>query len=263
MARHVRSGACIVTFSIDLSGHSALVTGGGQHTGRAFSMALADAGASVLVNDVVEEKAEAVAAEIRAAGGQATAAVFDITDLAAVQGALGAHPVDIVINNVGGVREITFPIVHFGESDPERWHRLVELNLFGNMNTAYAALPYMTEQGWGRFVTIISDAARRAERGMGVYGAAKAASAAFMRSLATEYGPQGITSNAISFGSLRYEGQPEADPETLKRMTRLYSVKRMGTPQDPVGLMLLLASDAASWITGQVIPVNGGYTNAL
>lgn len=252
-----------MSYDLDLTGHRALVTGGGQHTGRAFSMGLARAGAAVLVNDVVEDKAEAVAAEIRSEGGDAVASVFDITDLAAVQAALADQPVDIVINNVGGVREITLPPVHFGESDPSRWHRLVELNLYGNMNTAYAALPHMTEQGWGRFVTIISDAARRAERGMAVYGAAKAASAAFMRGIATEYGIQGITSNAISFGSIRYGGMPDPDADTLKKMTRLYAVKRLGVPEDPVGLAVLLCSDAGSWISGQVIPVNGGYTNAL
>jgi 2-hydroxycyclohexanecarboxyl-CoA dehydrogenase len=168
-----------------------------------------------------------------------------------------------VVNNVGGVREITFPIVHFGDSDPSRWQRLVELNLYGSMNTTYAALPRMREQGWGRVVNIISDAARKPERGMAVYGAAKAASAAFMRTIAAEYGIDGITANAISFGSLAYEGMGEMDEERLKRMVRPYAVKRQGTPADPVGLLLLLVSDAASWITGQVIPVNGGYTYAL
>jgi NAD(P)-dependent dehydrogenase (short-subunit alcohol dehydrogenase family) len=250
-------------YSIDLTGHRALVTGAGQHTGRAFAIALAAAGAHVIVNDVVADKAEHVVTEIKAEGGQASAGVFDITDLATVQSALEQDPVDIVINNVGGVREITFPIVNFGESDPTRWHRLVDLNLYASMNTAYAALPHMREQGWGRFVTIISDAARRAERGMAVYGAAKAASAAFMRGIATEYGIDGVTANAISFGSLAYDGSPEPDEDLLRRMTRNYAVKRRGTAADPVGLLLLLASDASSWITGQVIPVNGGYTNAL
>lgn len=250
-------------YAINLSGRHALVTGAGQHTGREFAMGLAQAGASVSVNDVVRDKAEAVCEEIRVLGGTADPLVFDITDLAACQDALGSTRPDIVVHNVGGVDAIAYPFVHFGKTDPRSWDRLVSLNLWGVMNVTYAALPHMSERGWGRFISIISDAARRGERGMAVYGAAKAASAGFMRGIAAEYGFEGITANAIAFGTIKYEKHEAPPADVLKKLLATYAVKRQGRPSDPVGLLLLLASDHGEWITGQVVPVDGGFTNAL
>lgn len=250
-------------FNIDLSGRRALVTGAGQHTGRQFALGLAQAGAEVFVNDVVADKAQAVCDEIAAAGGVAKPLVFDITDLDATNAAIGGARPDIVVNNVGGVAEIPYPFVHFGSSDPTRWKKLIDLNFYGVMHTTYAALPHMTEQKWGRIITIISDAGRRGERGQAVYGAAKAAGAGFMRGIATEYGFDGITANSIAFGSIQYENRDAPPPEALKKMLSVYSVKRPGRPSDPVGLLVLLASDHAEWITGQVIPVDGGFVSAL
>jgi NAD(P)-dependent dehydrogenase (short-subunit alcohol dehydrogenase family) len=250
-------------YAINLSGRNALVTGAGQHTGREFALGLAAAGASVIVNDVVDAKAQAVCEEIRERGGSANPLVFDITDLEATREAIAASKPDIVVNNVGGTDAIQFPFVHFDQTDPSTWSRSVDLNLYGVLNITHSALPHMRDQGWGRFITIISDAARRGERGMAVYAAAKAAAAGFMRSIAAEYGFEGITSNAIAFGSIAYD-QHEAPPENaLKNMLRTYAVKRRGRPSDPVGLLLLLASDSGEWITGQTVPIDGGFTNAL
>jgi 3-oxoacyl-[acyl-carrier protein] reductase len=250
-------------FTIDLTGKRALVTGAGQHTGRQIALGLAAAGATVFVNDVVHAKADAVCDEIRAAGGEASPLVFDITDLDATNAAIGGARPDIVVNNVGGVDAIPYPFVHFGLTDPTKWKKLIDLNFYGVLNTTYAALAHMTEQKWGRFITIMSDAGRRGERGQAVYGAAKAAGAGFMRGIATEYGFVGITANAISFGSIQYEHRDPPPPETLKKVLSVYSVKRPGRPTDPVGLLVLLASDHAEWITGQVIPVDGGFVSAL
>jgi 3-oxoacyl-[acyl-carrier protein] reductase len=250
-------------FAIDLSARRALVTGAGQHTGRQFALGLARAGAEVFVNDVVADKAQSVCDEIVSAGGAARPLVFDITDLDATNAAVTATRPDIVVNNVGGVTEIPFPIVHFGSSDPTRWKKLIDLNFYGVMHTTYAALPHMTEQKWGRIITIVSDAARRGERGQAVYGAAKAAGAGFMRGIAAEYGFDGITANTISFGAIAYENRHAPPPEALKKMLSVYSVKRQGRPSDPVGLLVLLASDHGEWITGQVIPVDGGFVSAL
>lgn len=252
-----------MSYTLDLSGHRALVTGAGQHTGREFSLALARAGALVAVNDIVAEKAEAVVAEIAAAGGQAEPVVFDVTDHGAVAEGVGAFAPDILVNNTGATSSIEYPPRPFTETTPESWRPLVDINLYGVFNCTQAALPSMVSQEWGRVVTIISDAGRRGERGLGVYGAAKAGAAAFIRSISAEYGRVGITANCISFGTLQYAGMGEPDAETERRMLRNYSVKRQGQPSDPVGLLLLLASDDASWITGQVIPVDGGYTQAL
>jgi 3-oxoacyl-[acyl-carrier protein] reductase len=252
-----------MSLAIDLSGRRALVTGAGQHTGRQYALALAEAGAHVAVNDIVAEKADTVCAEIVAAGGTAEPAVFDVTDHGAVTETVGGFGPDIVVNNTGATAAIEWPPRPFHETEPDGWRPLVDINLYGTLNCSHAALPAMRERGWGRIITIVSDAARTGEKGMAVYGAAKAGAAAVMRSLAVEYGRDGITANAIALGTLRYEHHGEMPEEQERRMLRPYAIKRLGRPSDPVGMLLLLASDAGEWITGQVLPVNGGYTHAL
>jgi len=252
-----------VSFEIDLSGRRALVTGAGQHTGRAFALGLARAGAEVAVNDIVAEKADAVVAAIVGAGGRARAAIFDVTDHAAVTAGISEVAPDIVVCNTGATGAIELPFRPFTETEPDSWRPLVDVNLYGVANCVHAALPAMVEDGWGRLITIVSDAARRGERGLAMYGASKAAAAAFTRSMAVEYGPVGITANSLSFSTLRHDDTDAIDPDIERRLLRNYSVNRLGTSTDPVGIAVLLASDHAAWITGQVIPVDGGYTQAL
>jgi len=252
-----------MSFTIDLSGRRALVTGAGRHTGRAYSLALAGCGAHVAVNDIDAGLADAVVEEIRAAGGSAEACVFDVTDLDQVMAAVSPFAPDILVNNTGGTGFIRFPFVPFEEDDPATWDKMIGINLYGAIHCTWAALGHMRAQRWGRIISIISDAARAGERGLAVYGAAKAGTAGFVRGIAAEAGADGVTANCIALGTLRYAGAPERDPEQLRRQLRNYAVKREGQPTDPVGMVLLLASDHASWITGQVIPVDGGYTNAL
>ncbi|HZJ26120.1 MAG TPA: SDR family oxidoreductase [Acidimicrobiia bacterium] len=252
-----------MSYAIDLSGRRALVTGAGRHTGREFALALASLGAAVAVNDLVDDVAEAVSEEIRAAGGDAEPVVFDVTDLDAAGPAIRAFGPDIIVNNAGGTDAIQWPPVPFDESDPTSWRRPVDINVYGVMNCTYSALPRMREQGWGRIITMVSDSARRGERGVAVYAAAKAAAAGFMRSIAAEVGRDGITSNAIALGTLAYAHRGPLPDDLADKMLKSYAVKRQGRPTDPVGMLVLLASDAGEWITGQVLPVNGGYTNAL
>lgn len=253
----------MTSLDIDLSGRRALVTGAGQHTGRRFALALAGAGAHVAVNDVVAERAEAVVAEIRAEGGTASPMVLDVTDQARVAETVGSFAPDVLVNNTGATDAIEWPPPLFDETDPATWRRLVDVNLYGPLNCTHAALPAMRERGWGRVVTIISDASRTGERGMAVYAAAKAGAAGLMRSVAAEYGRHGVTANAIALGTLAYEHHPPMDEEQARRMLRPYAIKRLGRPDDPVGMLVLLVSDAGEWITGQVLAVDGGYTNAL
>jgi NAD(P)-dependent dehydrogenase (short-subunit alcohol dehydrogenase family) len=252
-----------MTYAIDLSGRRALVTGAGRHTGREFARALAAAGAEVGVNDFKADLAEAVTDEIRDAGGAATAFPFDVTDLAAVSDAVRGFAPDILVNNVGGTDVLVAGMPNFDDTDPASWHHLIDVNVFGLFHCVHAALPAMRQRQWGRIVTIISDASRRGERGMAVYAAAKAASAGFMRAIAAEGGRDGITANCIAFGTIQYAHHPTMSEEDSRRYFRNYFVKRAGRPTDPVGLVLLLSSDHSAWITGQVIPVNGGYTHAL
>ncbi|MCB0994939.1 MAG: SDR family oxidoreductase [Acidimicrobiales bacterium] len=252
-----------MALSTDLSGRRALVTGAGRHTGREFALALAACGAEVAVNDIVADKAEAVCDEIRTAGGTARALPFDVTDHAAVTEAVGGFAPDILVNNTGGTDAIAWPPTTFDQTDPSSWAHFVDVNFYGVLNCCHAAIPAMRERGWGRIITMVSDSARRGEPGLAVYAGAKAAAAGFMRCLAAELGREGITCNCVALGTLAYAHHGDVPEETARKMLRSYSVKRLGRPTDPVGMILLLASDAGEWISGQVLPVNGGYTNAL
>jgi NAD(P)-dependent dehydrogenase (short-subunit alcohol dehydrogenase family) len=228
-----------------LAGRTALVTGAGQGVGRGIAQVLAEQGADVVVNDLFADRAEAVAAEI---GGSARAIAFDVTDLAAVQaGFAEAGPVDILVNNAG-IPSAGFPQVDFKDSDPELWARFVDLNLYGVMNCTHAALQGMCERGWGRVITIASEAGRVGlPIRVSLYGAAKAGAIGLMKHVAHEVGPMGVTCNALALGSM------ENVPGPAK-----YPVPRKGTGRDVGATCAFLATDGAEWITGQVIGVNGG-----
>ena len=275
-----------MTFTIDLTGRRALVTGGGQGIGRATARALADAGGSVVVNDVVPERADGVAAEIRNAGGDASSAVFDVTDGHAVRAAVEAvGGIDILVNNAGNAGAEGFaPMVPFADTDPDTWDRYLRVNLYGVMYCTHAALPAMIARGDGRIITVVSDAGRFGDAYLAPYAAAKAGAAGFCRSVAREVGRHGITVNCVSLGSIRAPvtepdelsrpGQPNQpnqpsepdgpdEPDAATRRLRRYIIRRYGEPADVAAMVTYLASPLASWITGQTYPVNGGYTLSL
>jgi len=222
----------------------ALVTGAGQGVGAGIARALAEHGVAVVVNDLFPDRAEAVAAEV---GGRAVA--FDVTDLDAVRaGFATAGPVDILVNNAG-IPADGFPQVDFKDSDPELWRRFVDLNLYGVLNCTHTVLPGMCDRGWGRVITISSEAGRVGlPIRVALYGAAKAGALGLTKHLAHEVGRFGVTCNALTLGTM--EGVP-LDPSRVP-------IPRLGTGGDVGAMVAFLASDAAEWITGQVIGVNGG-----
>jgi 3-oxoacyl-[acyl-carrier protein] reductase len=258
-----------MVMSLDLTGRRALVTGGGQGVGRGIALGLAAAGAEVVVNDLDRDRARAVVEEIEAGGGTGQASVFDVTDYAAVEAAVhAAGPVDVLVNNAGnagvdgfGGRDV------FADTTPADWEPFLRVNLYGAMHCSRAVLPAMIEAGWGRLVTIVSDAGRTGDAGGAAYSAAKAGAAGLTRALALENGRHGITANNISLGTMRTPvTEPVwADPgsDLAKSILRGYVVRRPGDPDDVAGLAVYLASDHASWITGQTYPLNGGYSFAL
>jgi NAD(P)-dependent dehydrogenase (short-subunit alcohol dehydrogenase family) len=257
-----------MAYDIDLSGHRALVTGGGQGVGAEIAATLGRAGAEVLVNDLVEERAAAVADSIVAAGGQAKPAAFDVTDYDAVVAAFRAHPpVDILVNNAGNAgRALTMSaedLVTFLETEPAEWDRFLRVNLYGVMYATRASLPKMVEANWGRIITIISDAGRVGEPKQAAYAAAKAGAAGFSRALAREVGRNNITVNCVSLGTMNTQGFTPEQEEGLAPMLKRYVVRRRGLPRDVAAMVTFLASPQAEWITGQTYPVNGGYSFAL
>lgn len=259
----------------DLKGRVAMVTGAGQGVGRGIALTLAGRGAGgIVVNDFDGNRAAAVVAEIEAMGVRAYAMVADVGDLeqvragiAAAQGALG--DIAILVNNAGngGAQGFTgFPV--FWESDPDNWRRYLHVNLFGIMNCCHVALPGMVERGYGRIVTIVSDAARNLEARQADYAAAKAGAGGFMRSVAADAARYGITANCVAIATIRPQLEPKALEEFLtsdrtRAQLSHYPIRRFGLPEDIAGTVLLLCSDAASWTTGQTYPVNGGYSSSM
>lgn len=261
--------------TLDLGGQVAFVSGAGQGAGRAIALALARHGAGgVAVNDFVAERADAVAAEIRALGVPAIAVPADVGDHAAVRAAMAGAatlgPVTILVNNAGnaGPDHVMRPTPVFWETDPADWNRFFRTNLQGVMNCCHAALPGMVAQERGRVVTIVSDAGRVGEARLAAYAAAKAGAAGFMRSIAREAGRYGITANCISLSTLEpaldepAKSQFMASEQARAHVAR-YVIRRFGKPEDVAGMALFLCSDAAGWITGQTYPVNGGYSFAV
>lgn len=259
---------------LSLGGRVALVTGAGQGVGRRIALYLAqhDCG-GVAVNDFHLDRAEKVAEEIRAAGGKAIAVQADVTDLEAVkamrdkvQAEFGK--IGVLVNNAGnmGANPTTDVRRPFWETGPEVWNQAIGVNLYGVMNCASVVIPGMIEsQAPGRIITIISDAGRWGDANMESYAAAKAGAAGFTRSVARTLGRYGITANAVAIAATRTE-RTAARYENIERTKRVmdkYIIRRPGEPEDVAGMVLFLASNASSWITGQTYPVNGGFTLAL
>ena len=258
---------------LDLSGKVALVTGAGQGVGEAVARLLAAQGAAVAVNDYYPDRAETVAAKIASQGRSSHPAPADVTDADAVGSMVEGierelGPVDILINNAGNAganRSGLEPIPPFWETGPEDWQPWIAVNLLGVMLVTRAVVGGMVQRGQGRIVTVISDAGRVGEADLVAYSAAKAGAAGFIRALAKAVALQGVTANCVSLGGVR---TPTIEPllrdeQLAKRLARAYPVGRLGDPVDPAALITFLASDAASWITAQTYPVNGGFSAAL
>jgi 3-oxoacyl-[acyl-carrier protein] reductase len=258
--------------SIDfgLEGKRALVTGAGQGVGEGIARLLAEAGAEVVVNDYFAERAEAVVDGIVDAGGSAQPSPFDVTDHAAVRAAVdSAGGVDILVNNAGNAGTGGFgALATFADTDPADWDRYFSVNLYGVMHCVHAALPSMIDARWGRIVTMISDAGRIGESHMAAYAAAKSGAAGLCRAVAREVARHGVTVNNVALGTMRtpltqalYDDPGQAD--AVKSLLSPYLVRRPGEPDDAAWMVATLVSPRSSWVTGQTIPVNGGYSFAL
>lgn len=256
----------------DLTGKVALITGAGQGVGRGIALAYAAAGAeAVIINDLVAERAESVAAEVDALGSKGVPGVGNVASWDEMQKVVAAagRPVDVLVNNAGvppmdPVAATRGGGKKFVESGPEDWQIWLDVNIMGAFIATRLCLPAMVESGWGRVINIISDASRTGERGMVAYGAAKAAVAGMSRSLAKEVGRKGVTVNSIAIGAtVTPTVQEGVSEEILKSISGLYPVGRLGMPDDISPAALLLASEAGAWITGQTMAVNGGYSVTL
>lgn len=238
-----------------LEGRKALVTGGASGIGAATAARLAAEGAEVWVGDLNLEGAEKVAADI---SGHAVA--LDVTDLEAARAAVEAvGTLDVLVNNAG-LDEFGF----FTYTTPEQWRKVIDVNLFGVFNCTHAALPNMQAAGYGRIVSISSEAGRVGSKGSAVYSAAKGAIVAFMKAIARENARYGITANSIAPGPIEtpllmaakeFGEIGEKVIETMKGSTQM---GRLGQPDEVAAAAAFLASDDATYVTGETLGVSGG-----
>jgi 2-hydroxycyclohexanecarboxyl-CoA dehydrogenase len=253
---------------LDLHGKVAIVTGGGGAIGRALCLRLGGAGATVGVLDRNAPAAEETVRLLLAEGGRARPLPVDITDHAAVCEAVrgleeACGPIDILINNAGYDR-----VANFLDTDPPFWDEIIAINLRGPLNMHHAVLPGMALRKRGKIVNISSDAARVGSSGEAVYAACKGGIISFSKTLARELAPAGINVNVVCPGPTEtpllqsFVGEGEHGKKIYEGLRRAIPFKRLGKPEDVVGIVVFLASDEASFITGQVISVSGGLTMA-
>ena len=244
------------------SGRIAIVTGGGSGIGLAVSERLAAEGAAVAVFDRDGSSAEEAAAKIAASGGTAIGLTVDVTDRAQIDTGVAevrsrlSRPT-ILVNNAGLQGFDPFLKISL-----ELWNRILAVSLTGTFNCCQAVVPDMLEEGWGRIVNISSSSAQGGQPFMTHYVAAKAGVIGFTKALALELGPKGITVNTIPPGFIdtpMLRASEEAgylgDVEDAVART---PVRRIGRPEDIAAACAFLVRDEASYITGQVIGVNGG-----
>ena len=244
----------------------ALVTGAGSGIGLAIATRLAEEGMVVGVLDINAEAAAQAVETIRAAGGKAEAAIVDITDyeavkksVAEIEGKIG--PTWALVNNAGWDRPIPFI-----KTTPDFWQKVVNINYMGPLHMTHAVVQGMVARGGGRVIFIASDAGRVGSSGEVVYSGTKGATIAFAKALAREVARKNVTLNCVAPGPTNtpamdaFVGTGEEGQKIRDAMVRSVPLGRIGEPSDYAGMVAFLASDDASFMTGQTVSVSGGLT---
>jgi 3-oxoacyl-[acyl-carrier protein] reductase len=244
----------------DLTGRSALVTGSGSGIGAAVANALAAAGAAVLVSDLDADAASAVAERICANGGKAEGIALDVRDRAAADAAaaraagLAGGVLHILVNNAGA----TGPAM-FADLTDENFRRILDVHVMGAFHCTQAALGFLPTDGTGRIINVTSSAGITGTLGQVNYSTAKAGIIGFTKSLARELARKNILVNALApLAATRMTETIRTNEKFAANMMARIPLRRWAEPEEIAGAFVFLASDAASYITGQVLPVDGG-----
>ena len=242
----------------------AIVTGaGGAGIGNAIALALAKEGAHVVTNDIQKDLADQAAEQVKERGVRSLATYADVTSLdstndMAKQTLAAFGRIDILVT-------IPYfnPMTRFMDETEDDWHKTMNITFFGVVNAARSVLPAMIDQKGGSIIGLGSDAGRVGESRMVMYGVAKAAIMNFVKGLSKEVSRFGVRLNVVSPGTTRTprtESVGMFTPDMEARLTKMYPLRRLGRTDDIADAVVFLASDRASWITGQTLSVSGGYT---
>lgn len=243
-----------------LDDKTAIVTGAGQGIGRAIAKKLAAEGATVVVTDVNESTAKETAETI---GGGAVGIHTDVTSRESVNAMVEQvrkqfGRIDVLVNNAGWDKAGPFV-----DSDPADWDRVIQINLYGVLNTSKAVLPVMAEQGHGSVVNLASDAGRVGSSGEAVYSAAKGGVIAFTKATAREMARHQVNVNCVCPGptdTALFASVGGDNPKLREALTKAIPFRRLAQPSDLANMVAFFASDEASFITGQTVSVSGGLT---
>jgi 3-oxoacyl-[acyl-carrier protein] reductase len=241
-----------------MSNRVAFITGASRGIGRAIALKLCQSGLQIVVASPELENNELVAAEVRAAGGTAITLDFNLTSLDSIKQGVAAAlkefgKIDVLVNNAGITRDGLAV-----RMKPEDWQLVLQINLTGAFQTTQAVLPGMMRERWGRIVNVASVVGQMGNAGQANYVASKAGIIGLTKSLAQEIASRNITVNAVAPGFIETDMTAKLSQDVRDRMMAAVPLKRFGQPEDVANAVNFLASDDASYITGNVVNINGG-----
>lgn len=244
---------------VDLKGKVALITGSARGIGKAIAETLSEAGADVIISDVMKDAAEATAAELKDKYKNKTfASAFDVSKFDAVEKSIqhiveSFGKIDILINNAGVTRDTLMM-----RMSPEDWDFVLNINLKGTFNCTKVVSSYMMKEKYGRIVNVASIIGLIGNPGQANYSASKGGVIALTKTTAKEFASRNITCNAIAPGFIETEMTHKLPEKVREEYLKAIPMKKMGTPEDVANSVLFLVSDLANYITGQTIVIDGG-----